>query len=97
MWTFLGKPISVKHKDVDPMKEYLLKCGIPLWAVESLLEIYNFQNEGSGYDVVTNDIERVLGRKSQSFYEFLSTQVELLGGKVCTLALQLCLCVLFNY
>jgi uncharacterized protein YbjT (DUF2867 family) len=62
---------KIKYVDIPPSayREGALAAGIPDWYVDLLLNLYAFYGEGRSAQV-SNDIERVTGRKARSFDDF---------------------------
>lgn len=62
---------QIKYVDIPPAayKEGAAAAGIPDWYADLLLNLYAFYGEGTAQKV-SNDVERVTGRKARSFDEF---------------------------
>jgi uncharacterized protein YbjT (DUF2867 family) len=62
---------QIRYVDIPPAayKEGAVAAGIPDWYADLLLNLYAFYAEGRA-EKVSNDVERVTGRKARSFDEF---------------------------
>lgn len=62
---------QIKYVDIPPAayKEGAIAAGIPDWYADLLLNLYAFYGEGRSAQV-SNDVERVTGRKARSFDDF---------------------------
>jgi uncharacterized protein YbjT (DUF2867 family) len=62
---------QIKYVDIpaEAYKEGAVAAGIPDWYAELLLNLYAFYEQGRAQQV-SNDVERVTGRKARSFDDF---------------------------
>ena len=62
----LGRPVTFVDVPPEAARDGMLKSGMPPVYVEALLDLLSVMKRG-GADIVTNDVERVLGRKPATF------------------------------
>lgn len=65
----LGREIRYVDLPSQQFKQALLGAGLPEWSAEALVNLQEFYRAGKASDV-TNDVERLLGRKATSFEQF---------------------------
>lgn len=64
---------KISYVDLPPaeFKKAIVSTGIPEWSADALLDLQRFYREGKA-STVTNDVERLIGRKAISFDQFAS-------------------------
>lgn len=67
----LGRDIRYVNLAPEQLKQALLSAGLPEWSADALLDLQRLYREGKAA-AVTEDVERILGRKPTSFAEFLA-------------------------
>ncbi len=65
----LGREIRFVNLPPAQLKQALLSAGLPEWNVDALLDLQRLYREGKAA-TVTQDVERILGRKPTSFAQF---------------------------
>ncbi|HEX4771599.1 MAG TPA: SDR family oxidoreductase [Bryobacteraceae bacterium] len=65
----LGREIRFINLPPAQLKQGLLGAGVKEWSADALLDLQRFYREGNAA-TVTNDVERVLGRKPIRFAQF---------------------------
>jgi uncharacterized protein YbjT (DUF2867 family) len=66
----LGREIRYVNLEPAQLKQALLSARVPEWHVDGLLDLQRAYREGKGA-TVTQDVERLLGRKPTSFAQFV--------------------------
>jgi uncharacterized protein YbjT (DUF2867 family) len=66
----LGRKIHFVNLPSAQLKQALLTAGLPEWNVDALLDLQRLYREGKA-STVTDDVEKILGRKPASFAQFL--------------------------
>jgi len=72
--TILGKRVKFVDVPPDAARQSMLKSGIPPVYVDALLEINAVMKAGKA-DVVTDDVEKILGRKATRFEDWADRNV----------------------
>jgi uncharacterized protein YbjT (DUF2867 family) len=74
----IGK--EVRYDDVDPAKarEELIDAGYGTWLADGMMEMYKVEME-SRASLVSNDVERLIGKKPRSFAQFALDNAAALG------------------
>jgi uncharacterized protein YbjT (DUF2867 family) len=67
----VGRKISFVNLPPEQLKQALLSAGIPDWSADALIDLQRLYREG-GAATVTEEVERLLGRKPTSYSRFLS-------------------------
>ena len=67
----VGREISFVNLPPEQLKQALLSAGIPDWSADALIDLQRLYREG-GAATVTQEVERLLGRKPTSYGRFLS-------------------------
>jgi uncharacterized protein YbjT (DUF2867 family) len=67
----LGREIRYVNLPPAQLKQALLSAGVPEWSADALLDLQRLYREGKAA-IVTQDVQRVLGRKPISFALFAS-------------------------
>ena len=67
----VGRKISFVNLPPEQLKQALLLAGIPDWSADALIDLQRLYREG-GAATVTQEVERLLGRKPTSYSRFLS-------------------------
>jgi uncharacterized protein YbjT (DUF2867 family) len=64
---------KISYVDLPPaeFKKSIMSTGIPEWSADALLDLQRFYREGKA-STVTDDVERLTGRKAISFDQFAS-------------------------
>jgi uncharacterized protein YbjT (DUF2867 family) len=64
---------KISYVDLPPaeFKKAIMSTGIPEWSADALLDLQRFYREGKA-STVTDDVERLTGRKAISFDQFAS-------------------------
>jgi len=64
---------KISYVDLPPaeFKKAIMSAGIPEWSADALLDLQRFYREGKA-STVTDDVERLTGRKAISFDQFAS-------------------------
>jgi uncharacterized protein YbjT (DUF2867 family) len=65
----LGREIRFVNLPPEQLKQALLAAGVPEWNADALLDLQRLYREGKAA-TVTQDVERILGRKPTSFAQF---------------------------
>jgi uncharacterized protein YbjT (DUF2867 family) len=64
-----GRAIEYVNLTDEQLKQGMLGAGVPEWNANALVDLQRFYREG-GASAVTNDVEKLLGRKPISFEQF---------------------------
>jgi len=67
----VGREISFVNLPPEQLKQALLSAGISDWSADALIDLQRLYREG-GAATVTQEVERLLGRKPTSYGRFLS-------------------------
>ena len=67
----VGRRISFVNLPPEQLKQALLSAGISDWSADALIDLQRLYREG-GAATVTQEVERLLGRKPTSYGRFLS-------------------------
>ena len=67
----VGREISFVNLPPEQLKQALLSAGIPDWSADALIDLQRLYREG-GAATVTQEVERLLGRKPTGYSRFLS-------------------------
>ena len=64
---------KIRYIDLPPaeFKKAQLSAGVPVWSADALLDLQRFYREGKA-SRVTNDVERLTGRKPLTFDQFVT-------------------------
>ncbi|OCA69088.1 hypothetical protein BBI01_17910 [Chryseobacterium artocarpi] len=65
-----GKNIQLIQLNPQELKEHYIKIGLPEYVAESLMDFSNAKSNGE-FDVTSDDLKNLLGRKPVSIKEFL--------------------------
>lgn len=66
----LGREVRYINLTPDQLRPALLTAGVPEWNADALLDLQRLYREGKASDV-TEDVERILGRKPANFTQFM--------------------------
>lgn len=66
----LGREIQFVNLSPDDLKTALISAGVPKWNAEALIDLQRLYREGKA-SAVTEDVERVTGRKPRGLSQFL--------------------------
>jgi len=66
----LGREIRFVNLAPEHLRPALLAAGVPEWSADALLDLQRLYREGKAA-AVTQDVEKILGRKPASFADFL--------------------------
>ncbi len=66
----IGREIRFVNLPPEQLKQTLLSAGVPQWSADALIDLQRLYREGKAA-TVTEDVERILGRKPISFARFL--------------------------
>jgi uncharacterized protein YbjT (DUF2867 family) len=66
----LGREIRFINLPPDQFKQALISAGVPEWSANALVDLQRFYREGNAA-TVTDDVERVLGRKPIALAQFV--------------------------
>src|SRR5215469_2062253 len=63
--------LKISYVDLPPteLKKAILSTGVPEWSADALLDLQRLYREGKA-SLVTNDVERLIGRKPITFDQF---------------------------
>lgn len=67
----LGRKIEFVNLAPEDLKEALLTAGVPEWNAEALIDLQRLYREGKA-SAVTEDVERIVGRRPRGLREFLT-------------------------
>jgi uncharacterized protein YbjT (DUF2867 family) len=66
----LGREIRYVNLPPEQLKPAMLGAGVPEWTTDAILDLQRLYREGKAA-TVTDDVERILGRKPTSYADFL--------------------------
>ena len=64
-----GREIRFVNLPPEQLKQALLAAGVPEWNTDALLDLQRLYREGKAA-TVTQDVQRILGRRPTSFAQF---------------------------
>jgi uncharacterized protein YbjT (DUF2867 family) len=67
----LAREVRYINLTPEQLKPALLSAGLPEWTADALLDLQRLYREGKASEV-TEDVEKILGRKPTSFAQFLA-------------------------
>ena len=77
----LGKGVKYVDVPLEAGREAMLGMGLPEWIADAYSELWKNFSEGGG-DLVTGDVEEIIGRAPRSYETFAHDFAQVFGGAV---------------
>lgn len=75
----LGKEVKYVNVPLAAARETMIGMGLPGWGADAFCEYFHNFSEGGG-DMVTDDVERLLGKPARSYETFARDFAQMFGG-----------------